>query len=345
MLPGKPVTAVAPAGRSAWRQFAPAATLLVLAPLVGEVLSGATRLSFIFVLVPEIMVWGCGALIIREAIRRWNAGGTSMLLLGLGLAIAEEFVIQQTSLAPLPWLPATTAGYGRVWGVNWVYFLFMLGYEAVWIVLVPVAISELIFTARRQEPWLRRPGLITAGAAFVLGSFIAWFLWVRLARIKVFHVPDYQPPLITIFSGVFAIAILAWVAYRLRGVRWTSSRAAAPAWLVAVIALACGFPWYGLMAVLFAPTHPLPLWVPMLAGTMWALAAAVIISRLASARGWSDLHQWALVFGALLVNMTAGFLGASLWTSIDLIAKIVMNGVAVVLMVELLRRLRPQVGT
>src|SRR5690349_15511612 len=115
--------------RSRASRLAPAATLLVVAPVIGEVLSGATRLSYIIVLVPEIMVWGCGALIIREVVKRWNGGWTSVLLLGLALAVAEEFVIQQTSLAPLPWLGETPI-YGRVWGVNWVYFLFMLGYES-----------------------------------------------------------------------------------------------------------------------------------------------------------------------------------------------------------------------
>ncbi|HTE49772.1 MAG TPA: hypothetical protein VK698_02780, partial [Kofleriaceae bacterium] len=118
-------------------RLAPVLTLLLLAPIVGEVLSGATRLSYIIVLIPEIMVWGCGALLVREAVRRWRGGWISMLVLGLALAVAEELVIQQTSLAPLPWLGDLPA-YGRVWGVNWVYFLFMLGYEATWIVLVPV---------------------------------------------------------------------------------------------------------------------------------------------------------------------------------------------------------------
>jgi hypothetical protein len=72
--------------------------------MVAEVLSGATRLSYIFVLVPEILVWGGGALIIRELVRRWGGGWFSMLLMGLCLSIAEETIIQQTSLAPLPWL-------------------------------------------------------------------------------------------------------------------------------------------------------------------------------------------------------------------------------------------------
>jgi hypothetical protein len=37
--------------------FLPALTLALLAPVVAEVLFGSTRLSFIFVLIPEIMVW------------------------------------------------------------------------------------------------------------------------------------------------------------------------------------------------------------------------------------------------------------------------------------------------
>ena len=69
--------------------------LLLLSPVIGEVMSGATRLSYIFALVPEIMVWGCGTLIIREVVRRWQGGWTSTLLLGFGLSVAEEFLIQQ----------------------------------------------------------------------------------------------------------------------------------------------------------------------------------------------------------------------------------------------------------
>src|SRR5277367_2952830 len=71
---------------SRWQRLAPIFALIVLAPGIAEVLSGATRMSVIFVLVPEMMVWGCGALLIREAVRRWGGGSTSMLLMGLGLS-------------------------------------------------------------------------------------------------------------------------------------------------------------------------------------------------------------------------------------------------------------------
>src|ERR1700757_3419314 len=94
------------------RHPAPALTLIFLAPFIAEGLSGATRVSFLFAFVPELMMWGCGALVIRELAKRWDGGWTSVLLLGLGLAVFEECVVQQTSLAPLPW-PAISADYGR----------------------------------------------------------------------------------------------------------------------------------------------------------------------------------------------------------------------------------------
>ena len=69
---------------SRWRN--PALVLVVLAPLIGEVLNGATRLSYIFAFVPQLMVWGCGALLIREAVHRIGGGWTSILLMGVALA-------------------------------------------------------------------------------------------------------------------------------------------------------------------------------------------------------------------------------------------------------------------
>jgi hypothetical protein len=151
----------------------PALTLALLAPVVAEILSGSTRLSFIFVLIPEIMVWGFGALIIRELVRRWKGGSTSMILLALALSVAEEWIIQQTSLAPLPWVATQ---YGRLWHVNWVWFLFFLGYESVWVVLVPVQLTELIFRSRRADSWLSRRDLGFSALIFLIGSFFAWFL-------------------------------------------------------------------------------------------------------------------------------------------------------------------------
>ena len=49
---------------SVWKRALPALTLELVAPLVAEVLPGATRFSSLFVLPVEMCVWGGGALMI-----------------------------------------------------------------------------------------------------------------------------------------------------------------------------------------------------------------------------------------------------------------------------------------
>ena len=320
---------------SRWQSVGPIVTLLVLSPVVGEVMSGATRLSYIFVLIPEIMVWGCATLIIREAVRRWQAGWTSTLLLGFGLAIAEEFIIQQTSIAPLPWL-GTTPAYGRVWGVNWPYFLFMLGYEAVWIVLVPIQLTELIFPERRHEPWLRARGLAVASLVFLVGSLLAWFLWTQQARPHAFHVPVYHPPLATVLSGLSGIVLLAAAAYLLRRSWRTPSPGAPPhPWVVATAALLLGLPWYALMVLIFGPAREIPLLVPIGLATAWTAGVFLLLKHWALKCEWQEIHRWALCLGALLVCMLGGFLGAGTWPLLDTVAKAILNLLAVVYMAHL----------
>jgi hypothetical protein len=317
---------------SRWQRWAPALTLIVLAPGIAEVSSGATRLSFIFVFVSEMMVWGCGALIIRELVRRWHAGWTSMLLLGLCLSIAEEFLIQQTSLAPLPWVPAPA--YGRVWGVNLIYFLFMLGFESVLVVLVPVQLTELIFPARRREPWLKKSGLAITSIVFAVGSFIAWFLWIKIARAKVLHVPPYNPPLPALLAGVLMIAALSLAAYALRNADTRAAqpqaRTSAPApWVVGIVTLLFGFPWYELMGLVFVPGRHLAFWIPALVACLWATLTYMLARWFSRSPGWCDIHRWSAVFCASLVCMIAGFLGSGSWSRMDLVAKAILNVAAV----------------
>jgi hypothetical protein len=321
----------------------PAFALALLAPVVAEVLSGATRMSFIFALIPEIMVWGCGALIIREVVRRRHLPWSSMLLMGLGLSIAEEFVIQQTSLAPLPWLNSSTI-YGRALGVNWLYFLFMLGYESVWVVLVPAHLTEMIFWRRREQPWLRTRGLIISGAIFIVGSFAAWYGWVKRARPMVFHVPPYNPPLLTVLLGVVAIVVVVAIALRLRDMSIHSAKESPSPWVVGAATLGFGFPWYVLLGLIFTPNlslRSLPFWIPMLAGIAWAFAALMLFRLWSSSAGWNDGHRYAMIFAAILVCMIAGFLGSSLWPKIDVIGKSILDIIAVILLL-LLGRLKPR---
>jgi hypothetical protein len=318
-----------------WRggKAAAAVALLLLAPIVSEVLFGATRVSVLFVLIPQIATWGCGALLIREAVRRGHRSWVSLLLFGVALAIAEECLIQQTSLAPMVGLASHE--YGRVLGVNWVYLLWALGYESVWVVVLPVRLAELLFPAVRDEPWVGRRGLVVASLAFLLGSFVAWFSWTQMARTKVFHMPEYQPPLPALILAIAAIAIVVlaafspWTASRPR--RAEAARSAPNPWLAGFIAFGFGLPWSVLVLLGYGAVPSIPFEIPMIAGVAWVGAVLFLVARWTSSRGWDDRHRYALVFGGILACMAGGFVifavGGAL--PIDWIGKAVLNLIAV----------------
>ena len=331
--------AAPPLATSRWQRIGPILALLLLAPVVSEVLYGGTRVSVIFVLIPEIMTWGCGALLIRECVRRWHKGWQSMLLLGLALAVAEECVIQQTSIAPLVGLAAHA--YGRVWGVNWVYFLWAAGYESVWVVLVPVQLTELLFPARREQLWLRGRGVLIASTVFVLGACMAWYSWTQMARVKIFHMPPYSPPPLYSLTAVAAILLLILAAYALPSYRrregHVASRTAPRPWFVGLVI--CALDPLGSIRparLWFRPHRP----VQTSSGRRTCLGRFHLSSYATMdipSPNWRDAHRFALVFGGVLACMIGGFVvfkvGGAL--RIDWIGKAVLNATAVAWLISL----------
>ena len=333
MCPAESTSTMVGVGR---RGTAPAITLAVLAPIIAEVLMGSTRLSFIFVLIPEIMVWGCGALMAREAVRRWRGGWISMGVLGVALGAAEEFVIQQTSLAPLVGVNPAHA-YGRFFGVNVVWMLGLLVFESIWVVLVPVAFVEAMFPERRGEPWLKTRGLFVCGIIFLIGSVFAWYLWTQRARTFVFHMPAYHPPLAYVGAGVVAIVLLIVAAHGLRGCGHEDPetfRSAGPAWIAAAVAFLLAAPWFMVIGWAFGSMPYLPVWVAIVYGSAWSIAAFLLFQWWTSSPAWSEIHSVAAASGALMASMVMGFLAVP-WTRMDLIGKIVLDVAAVAGMVYL----------
>jgi len=324
------------AASTRWQRLGPILLLLLFAPVCGELLSGATRLSYIFVLVPEIMVWGVGALLIREVVRRARRGWPSLIALGLVLGVAEECVIQQTSFSPIVGLDPLHI-YGRVFGVNWVWFFALIIFECVWIVLIPVQLVELLFPSRRNRPWLRGRGIVISSVVFLLGSYIAWYLWTQRARPVAFHVPIYTPPLAYIFAGLFVILILIAIAFSFRadsGPRNIASRRAPNPFLVGFAAVILSLPAFLFIGLNFMPRRLPPFWISIAAGIAWAILALALIRFWAASPAWRNMHRYALVFGALLACMASSYASPG-WLRLDFIGKIVMNIVAVALMIIL----------
>ena len=317
--------------------FAPAFLLMIMAPLLTEVLPGATRFSSIFVFPIEVCVWGGGALMIRYAVRRWRLGWLSMLLLAFALALAEECIIQQTSLAPMV-IRLKGETYARALGVNYVYLLWALIYEPVFVVFLSVYLVELIYPGRRERPWISKGGFFAVIPLFLLGSLLAWFSWTRIARPKVFKMPVYTPSLLAAVISLTVIGALIYIALNNSPNRPNhhpkTLKPLAP-WLLGTIGAAWAVPLFGLVLLGFgiAPNFP-----PVIAigggGLLLGLALFLVPKWTADAR-WQRIHSFALIFGTIMGSMLIGFVGFLDSVGPDLYFKIITNGIAIILLILL----------
>jgi hypothetical protein len=293
----------------------PGLSLIVLAPLVAELLPGATRLSSIVVFPLEMIIWGGGAAIARDIVRRLGLSWVNLLFLALALSVAEECLIQQTSFAPLV-LQIRGVEYARAFGVNYVYLAWALIYESLFVVLIPVALAELIFPGRKRDSWLAGWAYAAIAALAVPACFGAWYGWNIIARPKAFHLPPYYAPFPLVLAG--ATAVLALVVLALGPWRriWTGAWRPLSPPRPLVVALAAGLAaalLFGVEALAFGIAPDLP---PILALGLALVVAAggLVVPRWAASPGWSDTHVAALVTGAIVTNclvLYLGFVGAS----------------------------------
>jgi len=327
---------------SARQRVAPVVTLLILAPVIVEVLFGATHITTLYLLIIQIGCYGCAALIIRDLVRRQQKGWFAILLLGIAYALFEECVMLQTSLYPIFAFDLQNI-YGRAFGVNWIYLLNMLGYQSVWAIVVPIQLTELIFPSRRDEPWLSKRALVIAAIAFILASTVAWYTWTQRAVHIFYPGLAYQPPLLTIVIVLAVIVVLAiaalapWSPPRL--VR-KSDRPVPRPWLVGLIAFVLGLPWFGLILLQYGVAPSLPVVIPIGGIVAWAVVAFFLVRYWSASPAWQDAHRLALIFGALLASMLAGFWVSGVALPADLIGKLVLNVIAVLLLGYLGRKLR-----
>jgi hypothetical protein len=331
--------------RDRWtKRAAPALLLAFLAPMLTEILPGATRFSALFVFPIEMAVWGGGAVLIRALVRSRGLGWWSLALLGLALAVAEECLIQQTSLAPMI-LQLKGETWARAFGVNYVYLLWALVYETVWVVLVPVLLAEMVFPARRDEPWLSRSGAILTGLLFAIGCGLAWFTWTRMARVHVFHLPPYTPSLAAVAAALLAIALLGAAAMALGRAPRPRPLPAPPPWVLGPLAGLWAAFWYGLVLLAFGIAPRVPPAAAVAAALTVVAAVLLCLPRWASSDRWRRGHDYALILGALGGSMAVSFIGFLGSEPRDLGFKIIVDAAALGLLFLLgRRRLAPASG-
>jgi len=164
-------------------------TLLLLAPTLGELLSGSSPPAEFFQpfgFTVMTVLYGCGALVCRELKVRWRRGVGSLLLLGCAYAILEEGLMVASFFNP-DWVDlGALRGFGRAMEVNWVWAVELTIYHAFFSVAVPVLMTELMYPDRKAEPWLSGRGFKLASAALALDVAGGLLLFGRML--------NYYPP-------------------------------------------------------------------------------------------------------------------------------------------------------
>jgi hypothetical protein len=291
------------------RRLGPVITLAFLAPIIGELLFGATPLSRAPYLLALVPLYGGGAILIRELVRRRGLGAWWLVILGVAYGIVEEGLVVQSIFNPLYHGLDFLGRYGRALGVSWVWAAFIVGYHAVFSITIPILLTELAFAERRREPWLGLRGWVIVPSLFVLDA-----LWLAFGYVGVLR-PGYVNPAPAVMVGALLVVLgLVAAALRVRprpsgvapGRATRSPRRLRATTLLGAVA------WFGVRMFLTDPSYPAI--VPLLGDAVTALALAWAIRSWSSeARAWTPDHLYAVAAGPLPILWLFGFLvvGAS----------------------------------
>jgi len=311
-------------GVGATRRSLPALGLFFLSPLVAEFLLGKIPISALFALLGLAPLYGGGAVLIREVVRRRGWGCPSVVILALAYGVLEEGVTTQSLFNPnyadqrlLDQRHIGFLGMGAPWTV------FVLGLHTVWSITVPIVLIESM-SRRPREPWLGKIGLSVYVALFVVG--IVATTAIQLGTDSFVASPAQ-------FAGVaVAIVVLVVIAARIgRRPRRRTAGAVPPVWLGAVAGLVVSSGW------MLTSDMVKNGWLGaamMLVIDVVAAAALVYCSR---RTGWTQKHAMAVAGGTLLTYAWHAFPEEPIFAAshtVDLIGNTIFALLAVALLVS-----------
>ncbi len=293
-----------PGIKNALRRIPPGLVLLLLAPVLGELVSAhQTPLEFInpinFVLLS--LPYGLGALICRELVVRWKKGRLSLLLLGIAYGVYEEAIVVYSVFDPNWTELGSLAHYGFFAGVNWTWAALMIHFHALVSIGASVLLVEMLVPERRGEPWLGNKALIACFAGLLL-----WVPVMGLIMIREMGRPF--PPLGWYGVSWLAVFLLGLAAYRLPALPPPAAKRNVPRpiffFLFGLLNMAAFF-----FTVYLTPDlKVIPLWAAMLwllaldGGTLWA-----VLAMSGNGQGWDDRHRLAWIAGGLGFFIYFGF--------------------------------------
>ena len=263
----------------------PALVLFLLAPAVGELLSGSAPPSEFFTpfgFTILLGLYGCGAVLTRELKILWGKGIGSLLLLGAAYGARARAV------------------FGRWLGVNWVWAAELTMYHAIISITVPVILVELAYPKRKCERWLTDGWLKVVASVLTVDVAVGFILFSLML--------DYFPPLPQYFLAFIVVVVFTYIAYRLPAdwARHGIKPMKTPLFYAAFTAfgaLASGIIFWILPNFSFFPLFPV---VVILIG----FSVIFGLIRLLAGYNWKNatsLHWFALTFGSLFLFIISAF--------------------------------------
>ncbi|MEU6715307.1 hypothetical protein ABZ897_27915 [Nonomuraea sp. NPDC046802] len=317
-------------------RVAPAVGLWFLAPLIAEYLMGNMPITNVAALIPLTIMYGGGALLIREFVRRTGRGWPAMMVFGTAYGMIEEAFITQT-LWSESWYDVRILDYGYLpaLGTALPWVLFMVGVHTVWSISVPIAIMETLAGPRRTTPWLGTTGFR------VLASIIAAFVLLVVGYVVIEGIYLAGPPQYA--GAALAIAAIIAIGLRLRGGAPGLPGSAPSPWSMLAFALAAGAFFVLLYATdptglspWLARALPVPPWLSVLLYLALFAVSGVLVSRWSRREGWSQAHRLALAAGAVLTYAWHSFPWKSIVPAslpLDLTSNAIMTAGAIALLV------------
>jgi hypothetical protein len=318
----------------AWtKRVAPAVGLFFVAPLVAEFLLGNLPINLLGVLLILAPLYGGGALLIREVVRRTDRGWPTIFVLALAFGVLEEAFTTQSLFNPNYLrlnLHLLDRAYIPALGIGGWWTVFVLTLHTVWSISTSIALVEALVPDRVSTPWLKWIGLSVTGLVFV-------FAVVATTSYQIKQDPFVASKLQFAASAILCV-VLAVAAFRLP----TRSTAREPGWVPS--------PWlvgFGALAVgsIFMVVPNAWGWGAVALYLLLDVVLIAAVAALCQRVGWDRRHRLALAGGAALTYAWHAFLenpAVGSGGSVDRIGNVIFAAGLVVLLFVAARRSGPE---
>jgi hypothetical protein len=288
--------------KSLFPRLAAVVLLLILTPLIAEYLLGNLPTSVLSYLPGLMLLYGAGAVFIRELVRRTGRGWPSLILLATAYGLLEEGVVTQSLFNPnYEHLRLLDYGFVPALGIGLPWTVYVVILHVVWSISVPIGLVEALFPGRRTTPWLGRIGFGVIAVLFALGVTLLAMMSLSKAG------PVATVGQLAVTAAIVLALVAAAFAIRRRPAETAAAQRPAPLVLAPGLGVAAFVAGSAFHIVHASGPGRLPAVVTTLA--MLAIAGGFIGLLAWAGRGrvWRDIHRAALVAGGIGVYLWLGF--------------------------------------